>query len=221
MNFNSLEEILNYKFSNKKLLEQSLTHSSQELEKNNERLEFLGDSIISLVVSKFLSLSLEFEDEGKLSIYRSKIVSRENLSKVASDLKLKDYLISGRSLKNNENKTDSILGNAFEALMGAIFLDSDYEQAEKIILFHLNIDLINLSLSEAKDSKTLLQEKLQSLREELAIYSTEEITDSAENKFLCRLTHQNLKLNSKGIGPSKKIAEQIAAKRMLLKINES
>tara|TARA_B100000945_G_scaffold13994_1_gene10624 strand:- start:2986 stop:3651 length:666 start_codon:yes stop_codon:yes gene_type:complete len=221
MKFNSLEEIINYKFRNKDLLEQSLTHSSHEPEKNNERLEFLGDSIISLVVSKFLSLRLEFEDEGRLSIYRSKIVSRENLSKVASDLKLENYLITGTSFKNNNNKTNSILGNAFEALMGAVFLDSNYEQVEKIILFHLNIDLINLSSFEAKDPKTLLQEKLQSLKEELAIYSTEEMIDPAEGKFLCRLSHQNLKLNSKGIGSSKKTAEQHAAKEMLLKINES
>ena len=140
MSLIELENSISYKFKNKKLLEEAITHKSINSDFNNERLEFLGDSVISLVVSEALHLKENYLDEGKLSIYRSKIVSRSALSKAGMNIKLDKYLKAGLALKNNQNLTETIIGNALEALIGAIFLDSDFLKAKEITLSILKID---------------------------------------------------------------------------------
>ena len=218
MDFTKVEDLIGYKFKNKLFLKEALTHKSNDKNFNNERLEFLGDSVISLVVSEELLLKGTNLDEGFLSIYRSKIVSRSNLSDIGSKLNLDKYLLASSALKNNQNLTNSVIGNIFEAVLGAVFLDAGYKKAKEIILSLLKIDFFSLAEDEQKDPKTRLQEFLQSSKEDLPEYLTVEKKSDAGNKFVSKVFIPNLSLEESGEGKTKKIAEQRAAEKILIKI---
>ena len=220
MSLAELENSIGYKFKNKKLLDEAITHKSVNSDFNNERLEFLGDSVISLVVSETLHFEESSLDEGKLSIYRSRIVSRSSLSKAGLKRKLDKYLHAGSALKNNQNLTETIIGNTLEALIGAIFLDSDFLKAKEITLSILDIDFSKLLLEEQKDSKTLLQEFLQSLDEDLPEYVTTEKKQNGEIYFVSKVTLPIHDVFGEGKGKSKKLAEQEAASNILIMLNK-
>ena len=220
MSLAELENSIGYKFKNKKLLDEAITHKSVNSDFNNERLEFLGDSVISLVVSEALHFEESSLDEGKLSIYRSKIVSRYSLSKAGLKIKLNKYLQAGSALNNNQNLTETIIGNTLEALIGAIFLDSDFLKAKEITLSILDIDFSKLLLEEQKDSKTLLQEFLQSLDEDLPEYVTTEKKQNGEIYFVSKVTLPLHDVFGEGQGKSKKLAEQEAASNVLIMLNK-
>ena len=220
MSLAELENSIGYKFKNKKLLDEAITHKSVNSDFNNERLEFLGDSVISLVVSEALHFQESSLDEGKLSIYRSRIVSRSSLSKAGLKIKLDKYLHAGSALKNNQNLTETIIGNTLEALIGAIFLDSDFLKAKEIALSILDIDFSKLLLEEQKDSKTLLQEFLQSLDEDLPEYATTEKKQNGEIYFVSKVTLPIHDVFGEGKGKSKKLAEQEAASNVLIMLNK-
>ena len=220
MSLTELENSIGYKFKNKKLLDEAITHKSINSDFNNERLEFLGDSVISLVVSEALYFEEKSLDEGKLSIYRSRIVSRSSLSKAGLKIKLDKYLHAGSALKNNQNLTETIIGNTLEALIGAIFLDSDFLKAKEITLFILDIDFSKLLLEEQKDSKTLLQEFLQSLDEDLPEYVTIEKKQNGEIYFVSKVSLPIHNVFGEGQGKSKKLAEQEAASNVLIMLNK-
>ncbi len=218
MDFTKVEDLIGYQFKNKLFLEEALTHKSNNENFNNERLEFLGDSVISLVVSEELLFKGTSLDEGSLSIYRSKIVSRSNLSDIGAKLNLDKHLLASSALKNNQNLTNSIIGNTFEAVLGAVFLDAGYKKAKEIILSLLKIDFLSLAEDEQKDPKTRLQEFLQSSKEDLPEYLTVEKKSDAGNKFVSKVFIPNLSLDESGEGKTKKIAEQRAAEKILIKI---
>ena len=220
MSLAELENSIGYKFKNKKLLDEAITHKSVNSDFNNERLEFLGDSVISLVVSEALYFEESSLDEGKLSIYRSRIVSRSSLSKAGLKINLDKYLHAGSALKNNQNLTETIIGNTLEALIGAIFLDSDFLKAKEITLSILDIDFSKLLLEEQKDSKTLLQEFLQSLDEDLPKYVTTEKKQNGEIYFVSKVTLPLHDVFGEGQGKSKKLAEQEAASKVLIMLNK-
>ena len=218
MDFTKVEDLIGYQFKNKLFLKEALTHKSNDENFNNERLEFLGDSVISLAVSEELLLKEANLDEGSLSIYRSKIVSRSNLSDIGAKLNLDKYLLASSALKNNQNLTNSVIGNTFEAVLGAVFLDAGYKKAKEIILSLLKIDFFSLAEDEQKDPKTRLQEFLQSSKEDLPEYLTVEKKSAAGNKFVSKVFIPNLSLDESGEGKTKKIAEQRAAEKILIKI---
>ena len=218
MDFIKVEDLIGYQFKNKLFLKEALTHKSNDENFNNERLEFLGDSVISLAVSEELLLKGANLDEGSLSIYRSKIVSRSNLSDIGAKLNLDKYLLASSALKNNQNLTNSVIGNTFEAVLGAVFLDAGYKKAKEIILSLLKIDFFSLAEDEQKDPKTRLQEFLQSSKEDLPEYLTVEKKSAAGNKFVSKVFIPNLSLDESGEGKTKKIAEQRAAEKILIKI---
>ena len=218
MDFIKVEDLIGYQFKNKLFLKEALTHKSNDKNFNNERLEFLGDSVISLVVSEELLLKGTNLDEGFLSIYRSKIVSRSNLSNIGAKLNLDKYLLASSALKNNQNLTNSVIGNTFEAVLGAVFLDAGYKKAKEIILSLLKIDFFSLAEDEQKDPKTRLQEFLQSSKEDLPECLTFEKKSAAGNKFVSKVFIPNLSLDESGEGKTKKIAEQRAAEKILIKI---
>ena len=220
MSLAELENSIGYKFKNKKLLDEAITHKSVNSDFNNERLEFLGDSVISLVVSEALHFEESSLDEGKLSIYRSRIVSRSSLSKAGLKIKLDKYLHAGSALKNNQNLTETIIGNTLEALIGAIFLDSDFLKAKEITLSILDINFSKLLLEEQKDSKTLLQEFLQSLDEDLPEYVTTEKKQNGEIYFVSKVILPIHDVFGEGQGKSKKLAEQEAASNVLIMLNK-
>ena len=137
------------------------------------------------------------------------------MSKIGLKVDLDQYLKAGPALENNQNLTEIIVGNTLEAIIGAIFLDSDFEMAKKITLSILNIDFSSLMSNEQKDSKTLLQEFLQASNEALPNYVTTESDRNGSLTFISEERLPNLNISGRGEGKSKKIAEQHAAAEAL------
>ncbi len=212
--FINLEKKINYSFKNKIYLSTALTHSSKS-KNNNERLEYLGDAVINLAISDHLIKNFTDLDEGSLSILRANLVSRATLSKVASQLGLESYLKIGKSLLNQENKKISIYGNAFEALIGGIFLDKDFSQAASVVINLLAQEIESHAKNKSKDKKTLLQEELQQRKVDLPIYK---LNDENEENFNVICEVRELDLLSEGQGKNKKEAEQNAAANLLEKL---
>ena len=213
-NFINLEKKINYSFKNKIYLSTALTHSSKS-KNNNERLEYLGDAVINLAISDYLIKNFSDLDEGSLSILRSNLVSRAKLAKVASQLGLESYLKIGKSLLNQENKKISIYGNAFEAIIGGIYLDKDFSQAASVVINLLEQEIESLAKNKTKDKKTLLQEELQKRKVELPVYKLNYENEESFN-VICEV--RELELLSEGQGKNKKEAEQDAAAKLLEKL---
>ena len=213
-NFINLEKKINYSFKNKIYLSTALTHSSKS-KNNNERLEYLGDAVINLAISDYLIKNFTDLDEGSLSILRSNLVSRATLSKVASQLGLESYLKIGKSLLNQENKKISIYGNAFEAIIGGIYLDKDFSQAASVVINLLEQEIESLKKNKTKDKKTLLQEELQQRKVDLPVYKLNYENEESFN-VICEV--RELDLLSEGQGKNKKEAEQNAAANLLEKL---
>lgn len=213
-NFINLEKKINYSFKNKIYLSTALTHSSKS-KNNNERLEYLGDAVINLAISDYLIKNFTDLDEGSLSILRSNLVSRATLSKVASQLGLESYLKIGKSLLNQENKKISIYGNAFEAIIGGIYLDKDFSQAASVVINLLEQEIESLKKTKTKDKKTLLQEELQQRKVDLPVYKLN-YENEESFKVICEV--RELDLLSEGQGKNKKEAEQNAAANLLKKL---
>ena len=213
-NFINLEKKINYSFKNKIYLSTALTHSSKS-KNNNERLEYLGDAVINLAISDYLIKNFTDLDEGSLSILRSNLVSRATLSKVASQLGLESYLKIGKSLLNQENKKISIYGNAFEAIIGGIYLDKDFSQAASVVINLLEKEIESLKKNKTKDKKTLLQEELQQRKVDLPVYKLNYENEESFN-VICEV--RELDLLSEGQGKNKKEAEQNAAANLLKKL---
>ena len=149
---------LGYTFSNDDLIKKALTHKSSSSD-NNERLEFLGDAILNLYVSEKLIHSYPELSEGKLTRFKASIVSRQNLNLVAEKLRLSEFIKIGKGERLDGN---SILGNTLEAIIGAIFLDSDYPSTKEILQRLFLKDFLEIEEeSELKDPKSALQEYIQ------------------------------------------------------------
>jgi len=182
---------LNYTFINSDLLLEAITHKS--ISKNNyERLEFLGDAVLQLVISKYLFDKFPHHQEGYLSREKQSIVSKNTISKLSLDLKLLDLLRSNNlDLASNNPLRESLSADLMESLIGAIFLDSNYHNCEKIIINIFRKYLNSIKIVGRKDPKTLLQEYMQSIGEPLPKYSTTKIGGSAHNpkfKISCSLS---------------------------------
>jgi ribonuclease-3 len=210
---NSAYTNLEYSFQDEELFQLALTHKSLSSH-NNERLEFLGDAILNLYVSERLFNTYGSLKEGKLTRFKASIVSRENLHRVAINLELSNHikLGKGESLQGN-----SILGNVLEALIGAIFLDSDYSETKNVLDNIFEDDFLKLvEEEELKDPKSTLQELIQKQYQSLPIYSlNEQISDKKENQFkvTCSVVEGNLV--TQGKGNTRKGAELNAASNML------
>ncbi len=220
-----LESRIGYTFQNKALLKKALIHSSYANEtpgKNpaiacNERLEFLGDTVLSLVVSHYLYERFPELPEGDLSRIRSFTVCEKALAEFASEIRLGEYLRLGKGEENNQGRTrPSITSDAFEALIAAIFLDGGLEPAQCFILkFALShIDKIEQE-HHTIDYKTALQQIVQQEQGEILEY----VLIAEEGPAHCRTFTMEARLNSnvigRGVGKSKREAEQIAAQEAL------
>lgn len=213
------EEKIGYKFKNKSYLVTALTHSSYANEnncENNERLEFLGDSILSLIVSEKLFCDCQ-EPEGYMSKLRASIVCEEGLAKMADKINLSEYLRLGAGEERNGGRSrPSILSDAFEAIICAVFLDSDFETTKKWLLNLLPENLISGNVTENYgDYKGMLQEKLQKNGDCKITYETVSESGPDHNKrFECAVFVNGKKIAT-GEGRGKKNAEQEAAKKAL------
>ena len=211
-----------YQFRRSELLEQALTHRSHSRSLNNERLEFLGDSVLNLIISNFIYRRFESASEGRLSRIRASLVKQETLAEVARKINLGDHIyLGGGELKSGGFRRDSILSDALEAVIAAIYLDSDYTQAEKTVL-QLFDDLLQAvdGDSSLKDPKTQLQEFLQGRQKSLPRYEVVQTDGKSHDQVFtvsCELV--DLDLKSKGKGSSRKKAEQQAAHQLLTKLD--
>lgn len=204
---------IGYQFDNLKLLETALTHRSVGAE-NNERLEFLGDSILSYIISDELYHRYPAADEGRLSRLRASLVKGETLAELARNLRLGDYLRLGSGeLKSGGFRRASILADAFEAVLGAIYLDSDIKRVKTLILTLFDQKLASVSLKTTlKDPKTRLQELLQAQQKPLPEYRVESIEGKAhEQQFRVSCRIEGLEQLTTGVGSSRRKAEQAAA----------
>ena len=212
-----LLRILNYQFSNNRLIDTALTHRSVGSD-NNERLEFLGDAVLGFVIADELFTRFPDANEGQLSRLRAKLVKKEALAGIARDLDLGKYLNLGPGeLRSGGHSRDSILADAFEAVLAAIYLDSDYQNVRNVILETFESRLNKLSENAfQKDPKTRLQEYLQAKQLPLPEYKIMEITGlQHDQEFTVECSVSNLQICTQGIGGSRRSAEQAAAKKYL------
>lgn len=214
------QEVIGYTYKNEKLLIEALSHSSYANEnkkhrKSNERLEFLGDSVLSLVVSKHIFNHYKHLPEGELTKMRASLVCEKALYEFSKKIHLGDYILLGKGEEHTGGRErPSILADAFEAVIASIYLDGGFEPVEKYILGFIPND-IDSRPPVFSDFKTVLQEVIQKNPEEKIEYILvgEEGPDHDKNFIV------NVCLNSnvigKGMGKSKKDAEQMAAKGAL------
>ena len=211
-----LEKRIGYTFENFALLKQALTHRSA-LGEHNERLEFLGDSILSFAISTDLYLRFPKVNEGDLSRMRATLVCGKMLAEIGREFQLGDCLILGPGeLKSGGFRRDSIIADGVEAIIGAVFLDSDIDTVNALILkwFASRLNSIEPGISQ-KDPKTRLQERLQSRKQPLPVYEVIEIKGEAHNqRFTMSCCIEGLQ-PVQGQGTSRRKAEQIAAEKML------
>lgn len=212
-----LSRKLKYQFNDPKLLKVALTHrSSHDL--NNERLEFLGDSIVNSVITEALFHQFPHAQEGHLSRWRATLINRDTLGNLAREFDLGRYLILGPGeLKSGGSDRQSILSCTMEAIIGAIYLDSDFNITRDCILRWYESLLRGVShAQEHKDPKTLLQEYLQSISMPLPIYTVENIDGEAHQQtFTVSCKVEGIAEGYLGKGSSRKKAEQEAASLML------
>ena len=211
-----LQKRIGYTFENTALFKQALTHRSA-LGEHNERLEFLGDSILSFAISTDLYLRFPNVNEGDLSRMRATLVCGKMLAEVGREFELGDCLILGPGeLKSGGFRRDSIIADGVEAIIGAVFLDSNIDTVKALILswFATRLNTIEPGISQ-KDPKTRLQERLQSRKQPLPIYEVLEIKGEAHNqRFTMNCLIAGL-APVQGQGTSRRKAEQIAAEKML------
>ncbi|WP_157670407.1 ribonuclease III [Chitinibacter sp. GC72] len=212
-----LQKALGYIFSEPKLLKQALTHRSFS-STHNERLEFVGDGILNALVARRLYQVFPQFSEGDLSRLRAHFVRQDSLAVIATELQLGDYLTLGEGeLKSGGHRRPSILADALEAVLGAIWLDGGFDEAAKVVekLFATRIAEVN-PLDAMKDAKTSLQEWLQARKLALPQYEVlRQIGESPDQIFEVSCTCVELKVATKAEGTSRRAAEQEAAGRLL------
>ena len=215
-----LEKRLGYSFENKQLIIEALTHKSHKKPYNNERLEFLGDAVLDLIVGEFLFMEFPEEAEGVLSKIRASLVNESGFTKLAKKLNLGEHIYLSPAEESNEGRNKpSLLSNAFEAIIGAIYLESGLETSARIAirLIESSYETIDLN-SLSKDFKTTLQELTQAEFGETPNYKMiRAFGPDHKKEFEIGVELQNRQIAS-AIGRSKKEAQQRAAEIALRKL---
>jgi ribonuclease-3 len=227
----SLQSSLTYRFTNGTLLEEALTHSSYVNERkpagltHNERLEFVGDAVLSLVMSEYLAARLSHCSEGVLSKLKAKLVSESSLARVARRLRLGDYLRLGRGEERSKGREkNSLLSNVVEAVIAAVHLDGGYAASRAVTLHLFEDELRQLKDQDTQpdtdDFKTQFQEWCQKRYETLPRYEIVRQSGPDHDKVFEVVASVKDKILGRGIGRSKKEAEQSAAKQALRRVEE-
>lgn len=217
----SFADIIGYSFNDESLFLEAVTHSSfsneNRLTRNYERLEFLGDAVLQLIVTEYLTLKYCDFDEGLLSKYRGYFVSEAFLSQIARSISLGDQIRLGKGeLQSGGNEKPSLLCDIFESLIAAIYIDGGYENAHKMVI-ELMVDAIDKTIEENDffDSKTELQKLTQQKFDFLPEYRVVDEVGPEHEKIFFIEVYIGDKLQTKGSGRSKKKAEQDAARQAL------
>ena len=223
MNFTEFEEKLGYSFKDKSLLELALTHSSfaneNKLKKNNERFEFLGDSVLGFVTAEYLFTEFKNRPEGEMTKLRAAVVCEKSLFKFAEQIDLGKYILLGRGEDSTGGRNrPSVVSDAFEAIIAAIYIDGGMEAVKPYILRFIK-DAVKRETS-FKDNKSLLQEEIQKVKgNSLAYEEVGEEGPDHDKTFVFRVK-LNGEIIGKGKGKSKKEAEQNAAGNALDKLHD-
>ncbi len=223
MNFTEFEEKLGYSFKDKSLLELALTHSSfaneNKLKKNNERFEFLGDSVLGFVTAEYLFTEFKNRPEGEMTKLRAAVVCEKSLFKFAEQIDLGKYILLGRGEDGTGGRNrPSVVSDAFEAIIAAIYIDGGMEAVRPYILRFIK-DAVKRETS-FKDNKSLLQEEIQKVKGNTLAY--EEVGEEGpdhDKTFVFRVK-LNGEIIGEGKGKSKKEAEQKAAGNALNKLHD-
>ena len=215
-----LLEKLAYSFNDIELLNEALTHRSYAT-KNNERLEFLGDGILNFVIAHELFKQYPDVQEGDLSRLRATLVNKESLAEIAGQLNLGEVILLGTGeLKSGGFRRPSILADAVESILGAVYSDGGFESCRDLIVrLYAKRLAAPTDLQSLKDPKTRLQELLQSRRFSLPDYQVVNITGKAHSQIFhvrCSIDKMNIKVD--GEGKSRRKAEQDAAEKAILKV---
>lgn len=218
-----LQQQVNYSWQDKGLLRQALVHSSYTYEnkdrgdKHNERLEFLGDAVLELIISEYFYRVYSEKPEGELTKMRAMTVCEPSLAEVARRLDLGKYMLMSRGEEKSGGRDRSaLLADAFEALLGAVYLDGGIEEARKVALSQLG-DVIEQVVAgqTIRDHKTMLQEYLQSKSQDPISYSVIDEAGPDHDKTFTAVVEYQGKIMGKGRGRTKKEAEQQAARMAL------
>jgi ribonuclease-3 len=216
-----IEKILGYTFKNKELLTQALTHKSFAAERGlanyNERLEFLGDSVLGLVVAHYVYQADETGLEGKLAKLKSRLVSHKFLIDWARDINLGSYIYLGEGERSAGRCRDSIMANAMEAVIGAIYLDGGFGAARKFINEHLSASGLEIGMD---DFKSILQEMVQKKFKFPPDYEVLQTVGPEHEKYFTVAVKIKNTVVGRGKGRNKKQAQQFAARDALNKIKK-
>jgi ribonuclease-3 len=215
--YKSLCDKLGYCFQQEALLKAALTHRSGK-GLNNERLEYLGDSIVNFIIAEEIYRRCPGADEGEMSRLRALLVKGDTLAELAREFSVGEHLLLGTGeLKTGGRGRDSILADAMEAIIAAIYLDAGMTVVQPLVVSWYETRLTDLnSITSLKDPKTQLQEYLQSRRLDLPLYEVSAIEGEAHAQtFIVECHVTSLKLITRADGPSRRKAEQKAAERML------
>ncbi len=218
----TLEKTLGYTFENKQLLREALTHKSYKQPYNNERLEFLGDAVLDLIVGQYLFERFPKHDEGKLSKMRASLVNEEGFTRLAKHIRLGEAIYLSNAEENNGGRQKpSLLSNAFEAIIGAIYLEAGLEPVQKITIGLLEAVYKEISLDTLfKDHKTALQELTQA---HFGITPEYRLVGSSgpdhKKEFTIAIVIDG-KEYAKASGKSKKIAQQEAAQETIERLKK-
>lgn len=222
-NFSEFEAKIQTTFTDKELLRQAFTHRSYlnehrgEVVGHNERLEFLGDAVLELVATHFLYEKFPEHDEGDLTAYRAALVNAVTCAEVANELGMNEYLLLSRGEAKDQGRARGVLlANAFEALIGALYMDQGYDTAQAFIARHLlpKIDEI-IKKRLWQDAKSTLQEKVQEFQGVTPSYSVLKETGPDHDKHFVVGVYAKQELLAQGEGKSKQEAEQCAARTAL------
>jgi ribonuclease-3 len=223
-----LEKNLNYTFKNKEILRNALIHKSyhegvQKGLPDNEKLEFLGDSVINLVITDYLFKNFNHLGEGELSKLKAHLVSTNSLSQIARDMNLGDYAFLGKGEEKNDGRSNNkINASLLEAVVGAIYVDSSYKVVSSLVILFFKEFMDKIAEKEIKinDYKSELQEVIQKRDNYLPIYKIIEESGKPPQVFFTAAVYIDTREIARGTGTNKRKAEQDAAFNALKKIDE-
>ncbi|GFO60163.1 ribonuclease 3 [Geomonas silvestris] len=212
-----IEKALGYTFANKELLEEALTHRTYANEagggKDNQRLEFFGDAVLDFLLSEMLMVQFPASREGELTRIRASLVDEVSLARIAATLDLGAALRLGRGEeKGGGREKRSLLADAFEALLAALYLDGGIEAVRRVVLEQFGAQLVSGSALAGRDFKTALQERARNVRGVLPRYQLKQVTGPDHDRHFTVEIYLGDELMGEGAGRSKKEAEQAAAK---------
>ncbi|MDX1694831.1 MAG: ribonuclease III [Ketobacteraceae bacterium] len=218
-----LEKAIGYRFRDEALVAEALTHRSASGEHNNERLEFLGDSVLNFIIGEALFRKFPTAREGQLSRLRASLVKGTTLADIGKQFALSDYVRMGPGeLKSGGRRRSSTLADAVEALIGAIYMEAGFDTCQQVVnrWFAARLDKLNLE-DTVKDNKTRLQEALQARKLNLPDYSIVSISGQSHcQTFRIECTVEGLEQGFIGEGTSRRHAEQQAAGKALAALEQ-